>query len=104
MKVNLVSPTGQVKQVSVGFSWTALLFEFLAPVFRQDWKWAGIMFGVRIVVIIISHALDIYVFGLGVRIVWGFLYNKLYIKERLATGWTPATDLDAEVIRTKVTI
>ncbi|MGT2799256.1 hypothetical protein [Streptococcus marmotae] len=35
---------------------------------------------------------------------WGFFYNKLYIKELFAKGYKPATDFDAEVIRTKVNL
>ncbi|HFI0933328.1 TPA: hypothetical protein ACGO1A_000625 [Streptococcus suis] len=37
----------------------------------------------------------------AVNIVMGFLYNKLHLKELLAKGWKPATEFDAEAIRTK---
>ncbi|MBF0787797.1 MULTISPECIES: DUF2628 domain-containing protein [unclassified Streptococcus] len=103
MKINLVSPAGQINQAPVGFSWTAFFFGFFVPLFRKDWKWTGIMFGVGLVVGTLGYRLGISYLGIGVGVVWGMLYNKLYIKELLAKGWTPATDLDAEVIRTKVT-
>ncbi|MBF0775524.1 hypothetical protein BVE84_04085 [Streptococcus azizii] len=104
MKVTVMSPIGQMKQVPVGFSWTALLFGFFVPLFRQDWKWAGIMLGVGIVLGALSNSLNIPYSVLGVGVVWGMLYNKLHIKELLAKGWTPATDLDAEIIRTKASL
>lgn len=104
MKVNLVSPVGQFKQAPVGFSWTAFLFGFFVPVFRQDWKWAGIMFGVNLLVGALAYRLDISYIGIALNIVWGIFYNKLYMKELLAKGWTPATDADAELIRTKATL
>lgn len=101
MNVNLKNDLGQVKQVKLGFSWTAFFFGFFVPVFRQDWKWAGIMFGAGLVAGVIANQLNVPYIGLGLNIVWGLLYNKLHVKELLAKGWQPATDFDAEAIRTK---
>ena len=34
--------THQLKQAPIGFSWTNFFFGFFVPLFRGDWKWAGI--------------------------------------------------------------
>ncbi|MGT2716483.1 DUF2628 domain-containing protein [Streptococcus respiraculi] len=105
MKVNLVSPVGQIKQAPVGFSWTTFFFTFCVPLFRKDWKWAAIMFVVKLIYRALFFNSDIYIFIIIVILVmWGFSYNKLYIQGLLAKGYKPATDFDAEVIRTKVKI
>ncbi len=101
MKVNLTNEFGQIKQAPLGFSWTTFFFGFFVPVFRQDWKWAGIMFGTSLALGIITSQLNISFIGLGVNIAWALLYNKLHIKDLLEKGWKPATDFDAELIRTK---
>lgn len=47
---------------------------------------------------------DITLLNATIWLLWGAFYNKLYIKELLAKGWKPATDFDAEMIRTKVAL
>jgi hypothetical protein len=60
---------GIIKEAPVGLSWTVLFFGFLAPLFRGDWKWAGIMFLPTIITMGLSGLLFM------------FIYNKLYIKD-----------------------
>ncbi|MFB6216936.1 MAG: hypothetical protein ABEJ72_08230 [Candidatus Aenigmatarchaeota archaeon] len=67
--------TGESVEAPLGFSWTTLFFGFWPPVFRGDWKWAGIIF-----------ILCIVTYGLA-AIVFSFLYNKLHIKELIRSGW-----------------
>ena len=67
--------TGHVKEAPVGFSWTVLFFGFFPPLFRGDWKWGVIMF-----------LLALITFGLS-GLVFMFIYNKLYIKDLIGSGF-----------------
>ena len=75
--LNLKHPEYEVvKQAPVGFSWTVLLFSFFPPLFRGDLKWA--------LVILITA---LFTFGIS-TLVFMFIYNKLYIKSLLDSGYT----------------
>lgn len=67
--------TGHIKEAPVGFSWTVLFFGFFPALFRGDWKWALIMF-----------LLAALTFGLS-TFVFMFIYNKLYIKDLIGSGF-----------------
>lgn len=67
--------TGHIKEAPVGFSWTVFFFGFFPPLFRGDWKWAIIMFLLTIITMGLSG------------LVFMFIYNKLYIKELVSTGF-----------------
>ncbi len=67
--------TGHIKEAPVGFSWTVLFFGFFPPLFRGDWKWAIIMF-----------LLSMITMGLS-GLVFMFIYNKLYIKDLVGSGF-----------------
>ena len=67
--------TKQVKLAPVGFSWTNLFFGFFVPLFRGDWKWAGIFFLVGWVTL-----------GFG-SFITCFFYNKLYVDDLLNNGF-----------------
>ncbi|MFT7300286.1 MAG: hypothetical protein ACI89Z_000740 [Porticoccus sp.] len=67
--------TGAMKEAPVGFSWTVSCFGFFPPLFRGDWKWAVIMF-----------LLTLATFGLC-TIVFMFIYNKLYIRDLIRSGF-----------------
>jgi len=67
--------TGFIKEAPVGFSWTVLFFGFFPPLFRGDFKWGIIMF-----------LLAIFTWGLS-GLVFMFIYNKLYIKDLIGSGF-----------------
>ena len=82
--LTFVSPTfGTLKQAPVGFSWTVLFFGFWPAVFRGDAKWALIIFASEVVAGAIT-------FGFGIIvpcIIFGVIYNKLYIKDLVNKGY-----------------
>ncbi|MCH7995893.1 MAG: hypothetical protein IIB57_15815 [Planctomycetes bacterium] len=52
-----------------------MFFGFFPALFRGDWKWAGIMFGLSIVTL--GAALFVFM----------FIYNQLHIKDLIASGY-----------------
>jgi len=66
---------GSMKQAPVGFSWTVFFFGFFPPLIRGDWKWA-----------IIFLLCAVITFGLS-NLVFMFIYNKLYIKDLIGSGY-----------------
>lgn len=78
------NPTyGTVKRAPVGFSWTTVCFGFWPALLRGDFKWFGIQLGIGLTVAIFTLG-----FGVPVAfIVFGFIYNKLYIKELVKSGY-----------------
>lgn len=78
------NPTyGSVKRAPVGFSWTTAIFGIWPALFRGDFKWFGIQIGIGMLVGVLT-------FGSGTIvsfIVFGFIYNKLYIKELVKSGY-----------------
>jgi hypothetical protein len=81
MKVDLVhTVSGATKKGILGFSWTSLFFGPLVPLFRGDLKWLVIHVGASL-------------FSLGIfYIIFPFIYNKLYTKSLLESGYKPAND------------
>ncbi len=67
--------TGQIKEAPVGFSWTVSFFGFFPPLFRGDWKWAIIMFLLAFITLGLSG------------FIFMFIYNKLYIKDLIGSGF-----------------
>lgn len=66
---------GQVREAPVGFSWTVFFFNCFPAIFRSDWKW-----------FIIMAILTFMTLGLS-TLVFIFIYNKLYIKELVNSGF-----------------
>lgn len=81
--------TEEVKSAPVGFSWTAFFFSFIPMLCRSDWKWAVIV----VVIYIVSYGVvsqfaprpEGVAFWSG--LVFGFIYNKLYIKDLVSKGY-----------------
>ncbi|MGZ2745918.1 hypothetical protein [Burkholderia stagnalis] len=74
---------GSIKNAPVGFSWTTLFFGFFPALFRGDFKWAAINFGVSFVSSLVT-------LGFGAIICWivfALIYNKLYIRELARKGF-----------------
>jgi len=67
--------TGQMKEAPVGFSWTTLLWACFPPFMRGDMKWGFI---ILILAVITASASNL---------VFGFIYNKLYVKDLIASGF-----------------
>jgi hypothetical protein len=83
-RVELRNPaTGEVKLAPVGYSWTVLFWGFFPALFRQDWKYAGIMLGIIIVAGLIFEGA-----GFIPLILFSFIYNdKMHLKDLLDSGW-----------------
>lgn len=96
MHVTLVNrATGQHVNTKLGFSWTTLFFGFFPALFRGDYKWA-------LIIVLIELALGSFTFGGGTGvalIVFGFLYNRLYINELISQGYEPAEDISRDALR-----
>lgn len=98
MNINLSDPTtGQSKKAKIGFSWTTFFFGFFPAVFREDWKWAAIIFMIEMIVSIPTLGFGFSVIG----IIFSFFYNKLYIKDLLKKGYRPADEYSANCLKNK---
>ena len=75
--ITLIDKQNRVRTAPIGFSWTTLFFGLIPALTRSDWKWA-----------LIEFVLAPVTFGLS-WLVMPFLYNKLYIKDLLASGYYP---------------
>ena len=82
------------KKVKIGFSWITLILGPFAPLFRMDWKWSGILFGVIIILSLIIKDLGYWIIVTG----FSFVYNKIYIKDLLKKGWKPLSAEDREIL------
>lgn len=86
MEIDLINKkTNEVKTAPLGFSWTVLLFGCFVPLFRSDFKWAAIMF-------LATASMATFTMGFGgiiVTIIFGFIYNNLYITDLLNKGFEP---------------
>ena len=82
------------KEVKFGFSWGAFFLGFIYPLIKGDYMVAGISFAVIGVASMIFFPL---IFVLPM--VFGFLYNKMYVKKLIKQGWHPFTEEDAQVLK-----
>ena len=88
MMINLKTDAGLTKTVKLGFSWTTFFFGFFPALFRGDLKWAAIMFVMSLVVGVVTLGFGAWVPG----IIFSFVYNKIYIKELIEKGYSPADE------------
>ena len=82
------------KEVKFGFSWGAFFLGFIYPLIKEDYMVAGISF---VVISIASMIFFPLIFVLSM--VFGFLYNKMYVKKLIKQGWHPFTEEDAQVLK-----
>ncbi|BCD45614.1 hypothetical protein NHP194003_05170 [Helicobacter suis] len=52
-KIILTDRTGNNRIYEAGFSWTMLFFCPFVPLFRKDWKWACILWGVCALILVL---------------------------------------------------
>lgn len=79
--------TNEVEQVKVGFSWTMFFFGAFVPLLRGDWKW--------LLISLLANSLSIGFFCF----ILSFVYNKIYIKEKLNNNWVPNSESDAQSLK-----
>lgn len=79
--------TNEIEQVKVGFSWTMFFFGAFVPLLRGDWKW--------LLIYLLANSCTVGLFGF----IMSFVYNKIYIKEKLNNNWIPNSDSDAQVLK-----
>ena len=82
------------KEVKFGFSWGAFFLGFIYPLIKEDYMVAGISF---VVISIASMIFFPLIFVLSM--VFGFIYNKMYVRMLIKQGWYPFTEEDAQVLK-----
>ena len=82
------------KEVKFGFSMAAFLLGFIYPLIKGDYITAGIAFVIIGITGVIYFPL---VFVLSM--VFGFIYNKMYVRRLIKQGWHPFTEEDAQVLK-----
>ena len=82
--ITLKHPTfGTIKSAPVGFSWTTALMGIAPALVRGDFKWAGIIGLITFVSAIIMPVIGLFLCW----IIFGLIYNKMYIKELVDKGY-----------------
>lgn len=98
MFVTLInSYSGDAKRAKIGFSWTTFFFGFFPALFRGDFKW----FAIIALLEIVSGSFTMGIAMTLVTLIFGFIYNGLYIKDLLSHGYAPASEADAALLRAK---
>ena len=82
------------KEVKFGFSLAAFLLGFIYPLIKGDYITAGIAFVIIGITGVIYFPL---IFVL--LMVFGFIYNKIYVRRLIKQGWYPFTEEDAQVLK-----
>lgn len=89
-KIALRHPvSGLIKRCSVGYSCGMFFFNCWCPLYRGDLKW----FAVYFIATLILSAISMGILLLFAGPVFGFFYNKQYIKKQLEKGFVPADDI-----------
>lgn len=96
MKINLQNEnTMKTKQTKIGYSWTFFFLGWFTPLLRGDWKWFLITF---IVTLILAYTTMEFVAVIA-QIVFAYFYNKLYVKDLLENGYTPADEFTDKALK-----
>ena len=82
------------KEVKFGFSMAAFLLGFIYPLIKGDYITGGIAFVIIGITGVIYFPL---IFVL--LMVFGFIYNKIYVRRLIKQGWYPFTEEDAQVLK-----
>ena len=82
------------KEVKFGFSMAAFLLGFIYPLIKGDYITAGIAF-----VIIGTTGVIYFPLIFVLLMVFGFIYNKMYVRRLIKQGWHPFTEEDAQVLK-----
>ena len=91
--------TGKMKKCPTGFSWTTFVFGFFVPLFRGNFKWAAILFGIHL----LGYSLGAIFTSLeawGAVITYSMInfcwciwialhYNKIFIESQIEDGYVP---------------
>ena len=82
------------KEIKFGFSWGAFFLGFIYPLIKGDYIVAGISF-----VVIGMASMIFFPLIFVLSMVFGFIYNKMYIRRLIKQGWHPFTEEDAQVLK-----
>ena len=82
------------KEVKFGFSMPAFLLGFIYSLIKGDYITAGIAF-----VIIGTAGMMFFPLVFVLSMVFGFIYNKMYVRRLIKQGWHPFTEEDAQVLK-----
>ena len=82
------------KEVKFGFSMAAFLLGFIYPLIKGDYITAGIAF-----VVIGTAGMMFFPLVFVLSMVFGFIYNKMYVRRLIKQGWHPFTEEDAQVLK-----
>ena len=82
------------KEIKFGFSWGAFFLGFIYPLIKGDYMVAGISF-----VVIGMASMIFFPLIFVLSMVFGFIYNKMYVRRLIKQGWHPFTEVDAQVLK-----
>ena len=82
------------KEVKFGFSMAAFLLGFRYPLIKGDYITAGSAF-----VVIGTAGMMFFPLVFVLSMVFGFIYNKMYVRRLIKQGWHPFTEEDAQVLK-----
>ena len=82
------------KEVKFGFSMAAFLLGFIYPLIKGDYITAGIAF-----VVIGTAGMMFFPLVFVLSMVFGFIYNKMYVRRLIKQGWHPCTEEDAQFLK-----
>ena len=94
--ITLINKDNKTKTCKVGFSWTSLIFMYLVPLFRLDFKNFALQMLLYTACMLIVPLSPILVTIAYIGI--AMYYNNVYIKDLVNKGYTPYGDEDAVLL------